>query len=227
MNTIAIACALVMAGTGDLKLLTKLRKLQTRIAMDVSYGDHMMIHMAIGLVCLGSGKMSVNNSNRSVAVLLCAFYPSFPSLVTDNRSHLQALRHLWVLSAEWRSLIVKDTESFESLQVPIEISLKDGSRIRRITPCILPPFDSIKSVILKSSKHLPARIESDQLPKQDFAWIVQRRAGCAKENEAGIAENPFSSSSLQCLEPVDVPIYDDEIIGFVDQQFPFQLLQFL
>jgi len=49
----------VMAGTGDLSVLRLCRYLRTRIGSPfgfVSYGSHMAIAMAIGLLFLGGGK---------------------------------------------------------------------------------------------------------------------------------------------------------------------------
>jgi len=48
-----------MAGTGDLNVLRLCRYLRTRIGSPfgfVSYGSHMAIAMAIGLLFLGGGK---------------------------------------------------------------------------------------------------------------------------------------------------------------------------
>lgn len=49
----------VMAGTGDLSVLRLCRYLRTRVGSPfsfVSYGSHMAIAMAIGLLFLGGGK---------------------------------------------------------------------------------------------------------------------------------------------------------------------------
>jgi anaphase-promoting complex subunit 1 len=46
----------VMAGTGNLDVLRIARQLRKRHSADVSYGSHLAIHMAIGLLYLGGGR---------------------------------------------------------------------------------------------------------------------------------------------------------------------------
>jgi len=45
-----------MAGTGNLDVLRIARQLHKRHSVDVSYGSHMAVHMAIGLLFLGGGR---------------------------------------------------------------------------------------------------------------------------------------------------------------------------
>lgn len=182
INTMATACALVMTGTGDLKLLARLRKLHGRISLDTSYGDHMAIHMAIGLVCLGSARYSLNNSNRSLAALICAFYPIFPALVTDNRTHLQALRHLWVIAAERRCLVTQDANSGNQIQVPVTIYLKNGDEVNQATPCILPQLNSISALKICSPKHWVKTLDFEThgngfMIKNGSRCLVRRKMG--------------------------------------------------
>ena len=110
----------------------------------VNYGSHMAVHIAIGLLFLGGGRLALASSPRAVAALLVAFFPKFPTHSSDNRYHLQvrlvnvrgtnsylytlqALRHLYVLAVEPRlvapccsqsgSLLSLELEVFESCQV--------------------------------------------------------------------------------------------------------------
>ena len=46
----------VMAGTGNLDVLRIARQLHKRHSPDVHYGNHMAVHMAIGLLFLGGGR---------------------------------------------------------------------------------------------------------------------------------------------------------------------------
>jgi len=68
------------------------------------YGYNMAINMAIGFLFLGSGAYTFSRRNDAIAALLCATYPAFPSSPSDNRYHLQALRHFYVLAIETRLL---------------------------------------------------------------------------------------------------------------------------
>ena len=46
---------------------------------DMNYGYNMAIHMSIGFLFLGSGKYTFSRSKFSIAALLMALYPYFPS----------------------------------------------------------------------------------------------------------------------------------------------------
>ncbi|KAK4141020.1 uncharacterized protein C8A04DRAFT_31456 [Dichotomopilus funicola] len=170
VDVLALSCATVMAGTGDITVLRRLRALHGRDDTTTSYGSHLAAHLAIGALFLGSGTATFGTSNLAIASLLVAFYPLFPATVQDNRSHLQAFRHFWVLATEPRCLVTKDLVTDQPLNLPIFIHLQPGSpsavatvsqtlgndpndldsiTLRRQTPCLLPPLDDI------------ARIETD------------------------------------------------------------------
>ncbi|KAL2187833.1 hypothetical protein L209DRAFT_753981 [Thermothelomyces heterothallicus CBS 203.75] len=176
MDVLALSCAMVMAGTGDIIVLRRLRALHGRDDSTTSYGSHLAAHLAIGALFLGSGTATFNTSNLAIASLLVAFYPLFPANVQDNRSHLQAFRHFWVLATEHRCLVTKDLVTNQPLNIPILIHLRPDSpsaaavaayqttpmdtnketpsgppesatiTLRRQTPCLLPPLDDIERV---------------------------------------------------------------------------------
>lgn len=78
-----------MAGTGNLEILRIIRHLRRRIGLAssaiVTYGSHLAIHMALGLLFIGSGRYTLSNSPENVAILICAFYPKFPTHSSDNK----------------------------------------------------------------------------------------------------------------------------------------------
>ncbi|KAJ4387396.1 Anaphase-promoting complex subunit 1 [Gnomoniopsis smithogilvyi] len=167
-DVIGLSAASVMAGTGDLEVLRRLRSLHGRDDPNTSYGSHMAAHLAIGALFLGSGTATFGTSNLAIASLLIAFYPVFPADVQDNRAHLQAFRHFWVFATDPRCLISKDIATGQTISVPIFIKLKtpralhqEPSRlrsklrrakqqervvIRKQTPCLLPPLEEISYV---------------------------------------------------------------------------------
>ncbi|KAI8350725.1 hypothetical protein B0O80DRAFT_124721 [Mortierella sp. GBAus27b] len=124
LDVTTMAASMVMAGSGDLDLLRRLRKLHGRIKGDTSYGSHLAHHMALGLLFLGGGSYTLGTSNRCVAALLCSLYPRLPSDPTDNRAHLQAFRHLWVLAVEPRCLVTRDASTGVCCSVPVRVQLK-------------------------------------------------------------------------------------------------------
>lgn len=60
----------------------------------------------------------------AIAVMLCAFFPKFPTHSNDNRYHLQAFRHLYVLAAERRTVLPRDVDTGFPSYVPMEIKFK-------------------------------------------------------------------------------------------------------
>ncbi|KAM0447757.1 hypothetical protein ACHAO4_008707 [Trichoderma viride] len=149
-DILAVSCSIVMAGTGDIAVLRRLRALHGRDDPDTPYGSHLAAHLAIGALFLGCGTTTFGSSNKAIAALLVAFYPIFPVNVMDNRSHLQAFRHFWVLAAEQRCLVAKDAVTGQPVSVPVHIRMRGSSSIEsvlhRTTPCLLPPLDQISSV---------------------------------------------------------------------------------
>ncbi|KAK1760295.1 hypothetical protein QBC47DRAFT_366829 [Echria macrotheca] len=160
MDLLGLSSAMVMAGTGDLTVLRRLRSLHGRDDASTTYGSHLAAHLAIGALFLGCGTVTFGTSNLATASLIVAFYPLFPTSVQDNRSHLQAFRHFWVLATDPRCLVTKDLTTGQPINIPVQIHLKAGSpsaaavslartravTIRRQTPCLLPPLDDVASV---------------------------------------------------------------------------------
>lgn len=149
-DILALSCSIVMAGTGDILVLRRLRSLHGRDNPDIPYGSHLAAHLAIGSLFLGCGTVTFGSSNKAIAALLISFYPIFPSNVMDNRSHLQAFRHFWVLATEQRCLVAKDVLTGQPVSVSVQIKKKQDSSsehiLYRTTPCLLPPLDQISSL---------------------------------------------------------------------------------
>lgn len=157
-DVVALSASIVMAGTGDIAVLRRLRSLHGRDDPETPYGSHLAAHLAIGSLFLGCGTVTFGTSNLAIAALLMAFYPVFPNDVMDNRSHLQAFRHFWVLAAEQRCLVVKDLQTTQPVSVPVRITMKPNSSshepvLYRTTPCLLPPLDQIAGVSTDAGPH--------------------------------------------------------------------------
>lgn len=107
--------------------------------------------MAIGFLFLGGGKYTLNTSNISVAMLLCSLYPQWPNLPNDNRYHLQALRHLYVIGVQSRCIQSYDIDTNQLCYVPIQITFSDpftnlDTKLNFISPCIIPEHHMIKEI---------------------------------------------------------------------------------
>lgn len=181
-DVVALAAAAVMAGTGDLIVLRRLRSLHGRVDKDTPYGSHLAAHMAIGALFLGGGTYTFGTSNLAVASLLCAFYPLFPTSVLDNKSHLQAFRHLWALAAEPRCVVCKDSESGRVISASVQVAMNDGEIRSLITPCLLPELSEVRSLKSQEQGYWDVDLElSDHSAVHKFVQggltiILRRRA---------------------------------------------------
>ena len=91
----------------------------------MSYGYNMAIHMSIGFLFLGSGAYTFSRSERAIAALLISTYPIQPTSASDNRYHLQALRHFYVMAIETRLLQAKDIDSGRFVNVEVSVKVRD------------------------------------------------------------------------------------------------------
>ncbi|XP_057316495.1 anaphase-promoting complex subunit 1-like isoform X2 [Hydractinia symbiolongicarpus] len=151
LNTVLISVSLVMAGTGSIKVLRVARQLHKRCSPDVWYGNHMASHMAIGFLFLGGGRYTLKTDNLSIASLLCAVYPKWPISSKDNRFHLQALRHLYVLACEQRLAVTRDIDSDQICYCPLQVTLMETDAypetdLKLLSPCLLPELKCIKQI---------------------------------------------------------------------------------
>lgn len=97
-----LALSIVMAGSCDIDCLKLIRIIRKKFqdSKVFHYGFSMAINMAIGFVFLGFGNFTFNREDMSIAALLISIFPQFPNSPSDNKWHLQALRHFYVLAME-------------------------------------------------------------------------------------------------------------------------------
>ena len=205
-DVVALAVATVMAGTGDLEVFRRLRSLHGRIDPDTPYGSHLAAHMAIGALFLGGGTHTFSTSNLAVAALFCAFYPVFPTFVLDNKAHLQAFRHLWVLAAEPRCLIPREVTTHRPVNVPLTITLKSGTTGQLTAPCLLPPLSTISTIRILDSDYWTVTLDFNNdvsLPasfKTSQSVFLRRRS--PYDSVSSSASSTFMSS-LQAYADAD------------------------
>lgn len=181
-----------MAGTGELNVLKRLRVMHGQIKEGMSYGTHMALHMALGLLFLGKGRFTLGTSKVAISALLCSFYPVFPPHPSSNRFHLQALRHMWVLAVEPRCLIAKDVESGKSVYLRLKFKLReqlddkarDTLTSKYLTaPTLTPSMSSIVSIQTDSPRYWPVTLAFDKVKDHMRSFIrnqtifVKRKTG--------------------------------------------------
>ncbi len=177
MNPLMNAMSLVMAGSGNLEVMNLLLTIQNQVNVDITYGSHISVNMSLGLLFLSNGTNTIGTSNKAIAALFCSFYPIYPSSPTDNRSHLQALRHLWVLAIERRCLITRDVETGKVVRVPISVHSKQGN-LQEDSPLILPEFSTIHSIHVVGPRYWSTSIPFQDLMKsglfQNTIWVQRK-----------------------------------------------------
>ncbi|KAI1744858.1 hypothetical protein F4680DRAFT_443337 [Xylaria scruposa] len=195
LDVVALSCATVMAGTCDLKVLRILRSLHGRNDLDTTYGSHMATHMAIGVLSLGCGTQTFNTSNLAIASLLVAFYPVFPDSVQDNKSHLQAFRHFWVLATDPRCLVTKDVATNTPVGIPISVRLKNSASSAddevRITPCLLPPLNEVSSIRTTSSEFWNIELDFNTHPEYVESF---KRSQTLYLRRQPVSDSPFAAT---------------------------------
>ena len=149
---LVLSQGMIMAGSGDLSTLRTCRMLRSRVhnSTVVNYGSHMAVHIAIGLLFLGGGRLALASSPRAVAALLVAFFPKFPTHSSDNRYHLQvvrlvdvlcgvpymynlqALRHLYVLAVEPRLVAPCCSQSGSLLSLELQVWIEPYCRLENL-----------------------------------------------------------------------------------------------
>lgn len=163
LQTTLLAAATVAAGSGRLDVLRLCRRLRSRVgpaaASVVTYGSHLATHMAIGLLFLGGGRYALSNSPPAVAALLCALFPKFPTHSNDNRYHLQAFRHLYVLAAQPRLLLPRDVSTSRLCYANLQIIRLDGVELQLKAPCLLPELDGLARIAVTDDRYWPVAFE--------------------------------------------------------------------
>ncbi|CAG2230501.1 APC1 [Mytilus edulis] len=226
LMTVLVSIALVMAGTGNLEVLRICRYLRSRVGppynLYVMYGSHMAISMSIGLLFLGGCRYSLKTAPESIAVLLCAMFPKFPIHSNDNRYHLQAFRHLYVLATEMRVVLPRDVDTGQPCYVPMEVKFKDTEAYQNVSftttaPCLLPELHLIQEVHILGPRYWPIVFHRDKnwsileilLSKQGTLYVKQRAGHLSyvedpKGYRSMLAKSLTSDHSSHCLVKPDV-----------------------
>ncbi|KAJ0401522.1 hypothetical protein P43SY_009382 [Pythium insidiosum] len=169
----AQALALVDAGTGNVETLTLLRSinLRQRAEAELTYGNHMALSMAIGLLFLGGGRATVSRSSDAIAMLVVALYPMAAMNTADNKYYLQAFRHLYSLAVDSSRLVeIVDASTHENCSVTIKLAMyREPQSLDEApiswqtlqTPCLLPDLATIDRIVIEDPAFYPVEIRLD------------------------------------------------------------------
>ncbi|TFK69815.1 hypothetical protein BDN72DRAFT_839974 [Pluteus cervinus] len=206
LNLISISLSMIMAGTGEITCFRRLRYAygMYQQAMHhhntIKYGIHVATHLSIGLLFLGGGKFTLGTSDAAIACMVTAFFPRFHQLSSDNKSYLQALRHLWVLAVEPRCLIARDVDTTEVVYLPVKIAVKDGNELgttQLISPTLIPDLDKLTSLRVDTPRYWPFYLDTQNLP-QHKETLLRSQTLYVKRRTAFLSytEDPRGSRSL-------------------------------
>lgn len=129
--------------------------------------------MAVGFLFLGGGRMSFSQHPEALAALAAAVLPRFAASPADHRHYVQAMRHVYALACEARHLSAYEADARVEVRVALVVELRDsdnaatlssssssstssssGARLLHlVAPCLLPPFEMIARVHLRSPLH--------------------------------------------------------------------------
>lgn len=132
----------------------------------VLYGSHLATHMSLGLLFLGGCRYTLSTTPESIAAMICAFFPKFPITSNDNRYHLQAFRHLYVLAAEPRLVIPRDiaTGKYVYVNLNLKCKMNDGTiAIKQMrSPCFLPELDLVDEITITDDRYWKITFNKDK-----------------------------------------------------------------
>ena len=174
LTALCVGClslGLIMAGTGDANSFRVMKRIRKRV--EGEYGFSIAVHMAIGFLFLGNCQYSFSNSDFAIAAILAAIYPKFPNSPSDNRHHLQAFRHLYILALEKRLLVTKDADSKALVHVPVKITYKDIGPVLATSPVLLRPLALCTSIETVDCEHFYCAAQLNELKK--LVMFVKRK----------------------------------------------------
>ncbi|KAM7271463.1 hypothetical protein ACFE04_030677 [Oxalis oulophora] len=206
LHLIVLSLSVVMAGSGHLQTFRLLRFLRSRNSLDghANFGIQMAVSLAVGFLFLGGGMRTFSTSNGSIAALLITLYPRLPTGPNDNRCHLQAFRHLYVLATEARWIQTIDVDTGLPVYAPLEVTTRETEHYSEtsfcaVTPCILPERGILKRIRVYGPRYWSQTIE---LVPEDKPWWS------ALNNN-----DPFNSGSLYVKRKVGACSYVDDPVG--------------
>ncbi|KAK9511917.1 hypothetical protein O3M35_000478 [Rhynocoris fuscipes] len=225
-----LSLAMVMAGTGDLEVMRLCRHLGSRLSQltnsVVTYGSHLAVHMALGLLFLGGGALTLSTSPEAIAALICAFFPRFPTHSNDNRYHLQAFRHLYVLAVEHRLFLPRDIDTGNLCFAHIKVLYLDtpyykNQEVTLFAPTLLPELHLLQEVRVEDNRYWSIvftrgknwhQLEELLLKKESIG--VKLRAGCLPYTDDPHGYKTLLAQTLSTETATSWAISAKSILGF-------------
>ncbi|XP_055586614.1 anaphase-promoting complex subunit 1 [Uranotaenia lowii] len=228
---ILLSCSMVLAGTGDVRVLRTIRMLRSRIGQcHVTYGSHMAIHMALGFLFLGAGRYTLSRSPEAIAALICSIFPKFPIHSNDNRYHLQAFRHLYVLAIEPRLFLPRDIDTGKLCLCEIHYFEKGKEQpYKSMAPCMLPELHTLSKVYVQDTNYWHLSFDQDNwhllenILKASGCIDIKQRTGCLSHLEDPSRLKSMLTQTLTTDKYNSWKIDADSLLTFSTDQRIFNL----
>jgi anaphase-promoting complex subunit 1 len=222
--------SIIMAGSGDLVTLRKLRAAYGSYAPEPlgRYGGNTANHMAIGMLFLGTGRYTLGTSNAAIASMVAAFYPRFAQFSSDNKCYLQALRHLWVLAVEPRCVVARDVDTGEIVNVPFKARVaRPGAEevlFTSRTPELVPDIELVKSLKIETPRYWPAYVDmSTTRPyrsnfiRNQTIWVKRRSAFLSYNDDPSGARCLLVRSHMSTADAATLEVPESATLQRTDQ----------
>ncbi|OMJ84336.1 hypothetical protein SteCoe_14561 [Stentor coeruleus] len=225
-----ISLGLIMSGTGDVESFKIMKRIRKKV--EGEYGFSMAIHMAIGFLFLGNCQYSFSSNDFSIAAILASVFPKFPTSPSDNRFHLQAFRHLYILALEKRLLITKDAETQSLVKVPLKIDYSDIGPVFCSSPVLLRPLGLCKSVEIVGKDYYKHCCKVEDLKKlvlyakkkiesndrvSCWQWIQDFNKVCEEDIETWLGSSESPEAFLKTYKEV-IPRVFKKVNGLADKE---------
>lgn len=189
-----------MAGTGEITCFRRFRYAYGMYHQAFRYGVHVASHISLGLLFLGGGRFTLGTSNAAIACMVTAFFPRFHHVSSDNKSYLQALRHLWVLAVEPRCLLARDVDTGEVVYLPVKITMREGGEVgttQLISPTLIPDLGKLLSIRVDTPRYWPFLLDTEHHAHHRRA-LLRSQTLYVKRRTAFLSytEDPRGSRSL-------------------------------
>ncbi|GJU22209.1 anaphase-promoting complex subunit 1 isoform X1 [Tanacetum coccineum] len=108
------------------------------------------VSLAIGFLFLEGEMRTFSTSNSSIAALLITRYPRLPTGPNDNRCHLQAYWHFYVIATEGQWVQTVDVDTSLPVYAPLEVTIKETQHYVETSLCEVIPYILPERALLKT-----------------------------------------------------------------------------
>ena len=144
---------------------------------------------------------------------MCATYPILPSSSSDNRYHLQALRHFYVMAIETRLLQARDIDTGRFVNIEVNVTVRDEatntiSKITQHTPNII-NGQIIQIEVKDHPEYHDVRLQVSSADDSDEDMLLDNVEKKGKQNKDAEGAH-FEQSALQQVVYVKRKTYHEE-----------------